>query len=587
MEEEGGEQQQQQQQQQRRQQRSSSINDDDDDGSRNQPSKLSSSSTDVVVGVGVNEEVVSTIEQAIENLDCSISRFGDASFEPYTNSSSNNDDEDVDTTTASSSITNDIIKKYTPVGLEESFQQLFTTIQPCLVPTTTTTSSSRTTNTTTTTTMTASAIVMGPRGSGKTLLIERCLSACQELSTRLLQLQQHNNNSKDSDNTSSLTSQLLQHQHQRQYRKVYINGILIRGEDVQSVIFEIIRQLSDIALQEKKERRRIQRRIEKMEKEKEMDEKKNVNENDRKKNDDDDDYDTNENETMNQNNTKSRKRQKRRHVELENEQVEEEEGEELKQQQLSKRIMKSNDNDDDAKQNDENKKKKTVSNMEREEENDDDIDIDDIDTTTASNNDNYLLRVRQNSSFTSNLSLLETTLKISEIDQLPIILILDELDCFTDEGERQLLLYYLFDKVATPGSNLCLLATTTNFSTLSLLEKRIRSRAEGTSKIIYVKPPTISYDYLMKNIIIQSKLQNCFIQQDIMNYCCLLQQEHDQGQEEGDEVQRQDTNEHGNSSNIRITTTATTRRIIHDSLQRAFNLGKDIRWFGRVISCAL
>jgi Cdc6-like AAA superfamily ATPase len=103
-----------------------------------------------------------------------------------------------------------------------------------------------------------------------------------------------------------------------------------------------------------------------------------------------------------------------------------------------------------------------------------------------SKQEKHMLRLRK-SAFTSNLSLLESTLKIAEVDRIPVLFILDELDSFTDKGERQLLLYHLLDHVATPGSNLCLVGITPSFATLSLLEKRIQSLAEGTSKVCYVR----------------------------------------------------------------------------------------------------
>ena len=321
-------------------------------------------------------------ETLSENLNRILSRFGDASFCPYDDCGH----DDASDHTKSEAM---VMRKFAPSGLEEPFQQLYSILYPCLCD--------RNAGNT------ASAILMGPRGSGKSLLVERCLAACLE-SPRA------------------------------KFRKVSLHGICSRGEDVPSVVFEIIRQLSDMALEDST-----------------------------------------------------------RHLQ-------EADGPNRKRQRTEQ----------------------------------------------------YLLRLRK-SSFTSNLSLLESTLKVAEVDGIPVVLILDELDSFTDEGERQLLLYHLLDRVATPGSNLCLVGITSNFATLSILEKRIRSRAEGTSKIVYVRPPP-SYEALLT--ILDGTLQGCKVRADII---ALL------------------SSNQGSDSSTKI----------FSCMEREFRLGKDVRWFRRVLGCAL
>ena len=114
------------------------------------------------------------------------------------------------------------------------------------------------------------------------------------------------------------------------------------------------------------------------------------------------------------------------------------------------------------------------------------------------------LRLRM-STFDSNLQLLGETLKIARVDQIPILIVLDEVDAFlggssavscsggsinisnpsllqtTTAGgrDRQLLLYHLLDRVATQGSNVCLIGLTQHLTLRSKLEKRIKSRMEG------------------------------------------------------------------------------------------------------------
>jgi Cdc6-like AAA superfamily ATPase len=347
-------------------------------------------------------------EELLKNLDETIGRFGDdpSGFQPL------NAPQPEDS----------IIRSFAPKGLEESFKQLHSILFPCLCQ--------QNENDATTT---ASAFVMGPRGSGKSLLLERCLAACR-------------------------------HQHpEAKFRKVLVHGIVSRGEDVPSVVYEIIRQLSEVAYQETTT-------------------------------------------------TTTSHHQQQQHPESPN------------------------------------KKNK------------------------RSKQEKHMLRLRK-SAFTSNLSLLESTLKIAEVDRIPVLLILDELDSFTDEGERQLLLYHLLDRVATPGSNLCLVGITSSFATLSLLEKRIRSRAEGTSKVCYVRPPG-TYEELLE--ILKFKLDGCRCLREIIDLMT-------------------------RTTTTTRTTTATAeavagtkndrkedmKRKLSSTLVREFRLGKDLRWFSRLLLSAL
>ena len=229
---------------------------------------------------------IAAIAEAIKNLDRIISRFGDSSFVPYCKDANeygngNNDCKDSNENNADgdfksnsnnygSIFTNDsaIMKTYAPKGLEESFQQLYEVLCPCLVPTTTTVNNTNNSSDDPSrdtsgngrscvrssslqeskTTMTASVILMGPP-CGKTLLIERCLAACEAVSSSLLS---PNKKTRKNPSSSSSSSPAGTGPALALYRKVSINGIVIRGEDVPSVIFEIIRQLSDIAFHEKK-----------------------------------------------------------------------------------------------------------------------------------------------------------------------------------------------------------------------------------------------------------------------------------------------------------------------------------------------
>ena len=105
------------------------------------------------------------------------------------------------------------------------------------------------------------------------------------------------------------------------------------------------------------------------------------------------------------------------------------------------------------------------------------------------------------SGFNSNLSLLDESLQTARIDNIPILIVLEELDTFIANGKmmnnssedggddvnnnRQLLLYHLLDRVADHKFLVSLVGITTDLRVVSRLEKRVLSRAEGTSKFIY------------------------------------------------------------------------------------------------------
>eukprot|EP00984_Skeletonema_dohrnii_P031217 scaffold23435_cov78-Skeletonema_dohrnii-CCMP3373.AAC.1 len=121
------------------------------------------------------------------------------------------------------------------------------------------------------------------------------------------------------------------------------------------------------------------------------------------------------------------------------------------------------------------------------------------------NNESHQFRLRR-SGFNTNISLLDEALRTARIDGIPILIVLEELDTFLAGGksynmtagseqlshqeqggsnDRQLLLYHLLDRVADHKFLVSLVGMTTNLSTINQLEKRVQSRAEGTSKVIY------------------------------------------------------------------------------------------------------
>lgn len=361
---------------------------------------------------GPENKMTTDRDGLVQDIDEAIARFSTGTASAVTSSieedkSKENGDE------------HSIIQRYEPKLLQSQFQQLFSVLSPCLC---------REEDT-----MTAAAILMGPRGSGKSLLLDRCFAACRHLHPS------------------------------KKFRKVVINGILSRGEDVPSVVYEIIRQLSDIAFDETPSWEG-----------------------------DDDEYGDNDGSSTVS--AEASNRRKRRKIQS-----------------------------------------------------------------------RHMLRQRK-STFTSNLALLESTLKIAEVDQIPIIIILDELDSFTDEGERQIILYHLLDRVATPGSNLCLIGMTSSFTTLTMLEKRIRSRAEGTSKVIYVAPLS-SHQDLIK--VIEHNLDGLRFSDQILSI-----------------LNPPDTSQPTTSTTSTSTNDESNSRI-RSCIERECRFGKDMRWYSRIFTCAL
>eukprot|EP00980_Cylindrotheca_fusiformis_P031301 scaffold26138_cov220-Cylindrotheca_fusiformis.AAC.1 len=333
-------------------------------------------------------------------LDTLISRFGDDAS--HGKSGWNTSEES-------------IIRMFAPPGLEEAFQQLHSVLVPCLSSSQAPSDNMFSSN--------ASVILMGPRGSGKSLLLSSCLEAYR-----------------------------YQNPKTAHFRQVTVNGIVSRGSDVSAVVYEIIRQLSELAFRETRQKH---------------------------------DFDT-----------------------------------------------KENDNHSEASC----KRRRLIEDKEK-----------------------YLLRLRK-SNFTSNLALMESTLKMAAIDKIPILLILDELECFTAQDERQVLLYHLLDRVATPGSSLCLVGITSSFTTLHGLEKRIRSRAEGVSKVIYTHPPK-TFEKLMETL--RHKLGGS---RSVSLLLKMLQKPLSLSKDdEGHKVCSK----------------------VLSTMEREFRFGKDLRWYSRVLSTAL
>jgi len=427
-----------------------------------------------------------------------------------------------------------ILKRFSPVGLEEPFKQLYSIIFPALhrdsiknrsplknsntapVPEGKTSSVVNPPSTFKTVLSSSSAaILMGVKGSGKTLLLERVLAACREQ---------------------------LQNCGRRLYRMVEINGIVCRGEDVASVVYEIIRQLSGIAY------RSIQ--ITKKSKSPMTSTapsdttSTNRDENSKEKTKSLNPITDTKSSTWNENN------------EMDEIGRQDDDKDYINNDIVTIDIDKEEDNVEINRKRKRRQRKRKQRKIEK-----------------------HMLRLRQ-ATFNSNLALLESILKLAATDDIPILLNIDELDSFTDEGERQMLLYHFLDRVATPGSNLILVGMTSSFSALTLLEKRIRSRAEGTAKIIYLRtPPT--YEALLK--LLEHKLEDCILCRDILDRI-----PHPKNAEAAasallskSNVDTQGTAVKKYNENVQAIVK------LSNAMEREFRLGKDIRWFSRAISISL
>ena len=121
------------------------------------------------------------------------------------------------------------------------------------------------------------------------------------------------------------------------------------------------------------------------------------------------------------------------------------------------------------------------------------------------------LRTRR-TGFNTYISMLDEVLRSARVDRIPILIVLDGIDSFLadekagnsgdyqfDESSgggagragrsRQLLLYHLLDRVADHKFLVSVVGTTDRIHTMNGLEKRVQSRAEGTSRTVYFDMP--------------------------------------------------------------------------------------------------
>ena len=309
------------------------------------------------------------------------------------------------------------------------------------------------------------AVLMGPRGHGKTLVLERCLASLSRLAAkrkeRIMEQVMMKQQRQQQSSSSSQQQAAEEMYSQASFRVVRLNGLLFQGDSAVTCTREIARQIGVMSREERKRTRRIMKQI-----------------------------------------STKRKFQQR----MVDDDLETPKASSCKRQRRKDRSSSNIKNSSDHKK----KKQSTPLPGLTQTPNDN--------TTTPnnSNNDNnesHDLRIRR-SGFNTYIALLDEVLRTARIDGIPILIILEELQAFLASGrssgnnmhtdstserggnstnhhdggsnDRQLLLYHLLDRVADHKFLVSIVGLTTDLTAVTKLEKRVQSRAEGTSKVIYL-----------------------------------------------------------------------------------------------------
>jgi Cdc6-like AAA superfamily ATPase len=388
------------------------------------------------------------------------------------------------------------------------------------------------------------ALLLGPHGSGKTLVLERCLKELSNCNTATSYSNGNVNvNSQGGGGTTPMENPQQQCNNLRSFRVVRLNGTLFRGRDVLDVVREIVRQLSEHAAQEAFYRMKQQNQR--------HDEEKSCPS----------ERDSRMDEHDHSNNTHAKDPPSKPISEF--------------NLQLQKTIQK----------------------------------------------ESHLLRMRQ-TNFNSSLALLNQVLQTARIDSIPILIVLDGLESFIGSShsstaakqgngststnsfhssssgisERQLLLYHLLDRVAGHGSLISMVGITTRLRALTYMEKRVRSRADGTSKTIYFGHAK-SYGMLVTMIL--SKLRPAG------NGLDEIDDQDDTDKDEGSNKRMESTAPGSNVQTVLESLRFQLKNILlpseeeikrdeessHIKVYRVFRhnyeLGQDMQWFCRIISLSL
>lgn len=210
----------------------------------------------------------------------------------------------------------------------------------------------------------------------------------------------------------------------------------------------------------------------------------------------------------------------------------------------------------------------------------------------------HAFRMRQ-TTFNNTMALVDEALQTASIDSIPILIVLEELDAFflnskafsassgnitvgnsgtskrgsDGPSDRHVLLYHLLDRVAGKGSLVSLVGITSRLTTVGLFEKRVRSRAEGTTTVIYFFDQKSSYKKLVE--ILMSNFDVGTTDSTLIKHLEHLKmsvKEFLLPSSEGISIPEEDND---------------NQRVIMDTLSRSYDLGKTVRWFNRVLSLSL
>ena len=211
----------------------------------------------------------------------------------------------------------------------------------------------------------------------------------------------------------------------------------------------------------------------------------------------------------------------------------------------------------------------------------------------AASLDQYLAleKHHQQASFVNNLQLVNEIFQIAQLDGVPIVLVLDELDAFLGNSKgasggsavgvgellddklmasstdatsgRQVLLYHLLDRVATDGSLVSLVGLTCHYALVRTMEKRIQSRAQGTTTWIPLGAAPLKYE-------IMERVVSTMMPRALYEQCASLRQliAHVHGDE-------------------KFVPTGASLLRVREALYRDWRLGKPVRWFMRIWLSAL
>jgi len=232
--------------------------------------------------------------------------------------------------------------------------------------------------------------------------------------------------------------------------------------------------------------------------------------------------------------------------------------------------------------------------------------------------ESYEFRTRQ-TTFNSSLALLDEALQTACIDSIPILLVLDELDSFFTEpstnqtgssmsnslegneqggnrggeakSERHLLLYHILDRVNGSASLISLVGMTARLPVYGLFEKRVKSRAEGTSRIIHFGKPTTFESFvntLLSNFDIDATVGEGNCANKDLNYSqtlklavkrILLPNDNVQGDEDRNNLLPEDLDAHETARDEKYK--------VSNIFALHWKKGSSVRWFCRVVSVAL